>query len=59
MEIKMGEFYLFNKYLFSLYYVSGTKAMIWVSGKDRDVQDDAQISGFDDLFDNDIAALIN
>lgn len=58
MEIKMGEFYLFNKYLFSLYYVSGTKAMVWVSGKDQDVQDDTQISGFDDLFD-DIAALIN
>lgn len=58
MEIKMGEFYLFNKYLFSLYYVSGTRAMVWVSGKDQDVQDDAQISGFDDLFD-DIAALIN
>ena len=49
MEIKMGKFCSFNKYLFSA-CVSHTKAMDQVSGKDKmAVQDDAQASGFDYL----------
>lgn len=38
----MGQCYSFNKYLFSPYYVSGTKVMDQVSGKNKkDVWDDA------------------